>query len=267
MGPGGEFEATAARTAFQTQSPDSPNHYKERKISTNRGKVGKEASPVPSRASVLWVVVVAACLAVSPSAQATAIPYIYTFDEFLEFSGAVPPEGDLPWLIATFDDHGTTGSVDVTLEATNLTDAEFTFEWVLNLNPALDPTLLVFSEEPKTKIGEFTDPTISTGIDTFQADGDGFFDIQFMFSSADGGDKRFGAGEAVEYTIEGPDLTAYSFAFLSEQGGGQGSYLMGAHIGGIGPTDDGSGWVGAVPEPATFSLVLLGGLLIRRPRR
>lgn len=195
-------------------------------------------------------------LVLTPSAQAAVV----TFGASIEFSGATPPEGPVPWLTATFDDYGTSGSVDLMLETTNLIDSEHVKEWLFNLDPALDPTALLFSAPIKT--GTFTDPTLTTSVNAFLANGDGYFDIQLLFSSADGGDKRFGVGEAVEYTIRGiPTLTANSFNFLSYEDGGSGEFPTAAHVGGIGPSGDGSGWV-SVPEPGTLSLLALGGLAV-----
>jgi hypothetical protein len=190
---------------------------------------------------------------------------VVTFELAMEFSGATAPEGPPPWLVVTLDDEGTPGSVDLTLDATGLTDAEYVKEWLLNLDPDLDPNALVFSEPIKT--GMFDNPEINTGENDFMADGDGYFDIQFAFSQADGGDRRFGAGELVQYTISGiPGLTASSFDFLSEEDGNQGEFPTAAHVGAIGPDDDCSGWI-SVPEPTTLSLLLVAGLTLMRRRR
>ena len=140
------------------------------------------------------------------------------------------------------------------------------FESLFNLDPVFDVGNLVFSDPP-TKVGVFTDPTINTGVNVFQADGDGFFDIQILFDNTDGADYRFGVGESVAYTIISTDaITASSFVFLSEaDGGGQGMYPVAAKIGDIGPSDE-SGWI-SVPEPAALSLIALGGLVLMRRRR
>ena len=132
-------------------------------------------------------------LLIPSSARAAAI----TFDLVFEFSGGTAPEGAAPWLTVTLDDGGTPGSVDLTLADTNLTGSEFVFEWELNLDPALDLNALVFSAPTKT--GAFTDPIINTGVDAFMADGDGFFDIQFLFDNTDGAPTRFGVGDSVDY--------------------------------------------------------------------
>jgi len=207
------------------------------------------------------VAVCAAVLLVVGGAGASTI----TFPMSVEFSGGTPPIGASPWLTATFDDGGSAGSVDLTLETTNLTGTEFVFQWTFNLDPALDPTDLEFSAP--TKIGAFANPTVSLGTNAFMADGDGRYDVKVAFENSDGPPTRFGAGDTVIYTITGiPTLTASSFDFLSEPAGGHGPYPTAAHVGAI-PPDGNSGWI-TTPEPAALSLVALGaGLLLGRRRR
>ena len=113
--------------------------------------------------------------------------------------------------------------------------------------------------------GAFTDPAVNTGMDAFQANGDGLFDIQVLFDNSDGDSNRFGVGDSAEYTITGfPALDVESFNFLSAMGGGQGRFRTAAHVGGIGPNDQGSGWI--APEPGTLSLLVLGVACAARRR-
>jgi hypothetical protein len=151
---------------------------------------------------------------------------IVSWDLNIEFSGATPPAGAAPWLRASFDDGGTSGSVTMTLTPLNLVGSEFVRYWYFNLDPALAPTSLVFSAP--VKAGTFTDPVLAVGVNAFQADGDGLYDIELAFANS--GAERFGAGE-VSYTITGiPALTASSFNFLSAPAGGNGPFHTAAHV-------------------------------------
>ena len=204
---------------------------------------------------------------VSATTQATAATL--TLNSEFEFSGATPPASDtLPWLTTKFDDGGGTGSVIVTLTATNLTGSEFVSGWYLNLDPSLKVSDLTFSAP--TKVGSFTTPTISLDTDAYKADGDGKYDILLSFSTSGGATSRFTQGDAISYTITGiPTLTAASFDFLSAPAGGHGPYLHAEHVQGIGAEGAYSGWVTGphAPEPATMSFLALGSLTLLRRRR
>jgi hypothetical protein len=192
------------------------------------------------------------------------------FDSSFEYSSGTPPAGASPWLRATFDDGGKSGSVTLTFAAQNLVGSEFVSNLYFNLDPTLDPTQLVFGSI--TKVGAFDDPTITAGDDAFKAGPDGKFDVQFAFatSGAGGGSHRFGAGESMSLTISGiAGLVANSFNFLSAPDGPIGPYPTAAHVQGIGRDGTGSGWV-TVPEPTGMALagfgaaVLAGGCWRRR---
>jgi hypothetical protein len=204
-------------------------------------------------------------------AQATIITFSSTF----EFSGATAPAGSAPWLKATFDDHNGFGSVDITLVGFNLAATEFATEWDINLDPGLNPLSLVFSAP--TKVGTFTNPVISKGVNAFKADGDGEYDIQIDFDNSGGASNRFGNGESAKYTVTGiPTLNAYSFLFLSNPAGGHGPYHMATHVQGTGGGSQ-SGWVAPdpesfgliVPEPSSWALAMMGasGLALLWRRR
>ena len=209
--------------------------------------------------SALWAMTALLGLATSTHAA------ILTFDHNFEFSGGSQPSGAAPWLRATFDDGGGSGSVTLTFTGLNLVNQEFVRFTYFNLDPAINPASLSFSTP--TKVGAFSDPTIATGTNAFQADGDGLYDIRIEFDNSPPAN-QFGPGEAVTYTITAPGLTANSFNFLSAPAGGSGPFPTAAHVQGIGSSGQFSGWTTQVPEPASLGLTALGALAgLRRRRR
>ncbi len=109
--------------------------------------------------------------------------------------------------------------------------------------------------------------TPSTGVNFFQADGDGFFDIKFLFADTNGPNIKFGSGDEVSFVITSSEvITANSFNFLSVMSGGQGLFFTAAQIQGIGseafPDADESGWIGHVPEPSSAVLLILGAIAL-----
>jgi hypothetical protein len=197
-------------------------------------------------------------LAGARSAQATSV----TFGLDVEFSNGTPPEGSAPWVTITIDDAadavGANG-VRVTISNGGLTDEEFVSEVSLNLDPLLDPTQLVYTAVSTSAVASVT---FLTGVDFFQSDGDGKFDVVLVLPPPPGSfTAKFTGGETIVFDLDyGAPLSAGDFAFGSAPGGGQGTFFAAAHVQGIGLDDEDSGWIGYVPEPATA--VLLGGGLV-----
>lgn len=180
-----------------------------------------------------------------------------TYDLDFEFSGGTPPAGGTPWMTITLDDSFATDSVRVTVSNVGLTGVEFASEVSLNLDPSLDPTQLAFTNVNVAAVGSIT---YSKGVDAFQADGDGKFDILVTLPPPPGGfAAKFSAGETIVFDIGGiTGLTASSFDFTSAPGGGAGTFHAAAHVQGIGAGGEDSGWIGDAPEPGALGLMGIG---------
>lgn len=183
---------------------------------------------------------------------------VVQFDYVFEFSGATAPAGSAPWLTATFDDGGTSGSVVLTLSASGLTGTEFVSAWYFNVDPFANLTSITQTS---------TDPlaTISIGEDGFKADGDGLFDFKIDFAA-----NAFTSGDTAVFAILGTGLLAGAFSAVSALMGGpeSGGLLAAAHVQSIGIDGEDSGWVAAIPIPAALPLFLAAlaglGLVARR---
>lgn len=177
-----------------------------------------------------------------------------------EFSNPDPdPQGPTPWATATFIDVGV-NSVQLTMSTNNLTGNEFIGEWLFNFDPSLTLSNLRIDYNSGTSAS-----SVNTSTDSYQANGDGIYDIQFLFPNS--GDPRFQAGETSVYDITytgGGTMTAWSFNFLSSEGGGKGTYNSAAQVQGI-TANDYSGWIGGmtvVPEPVSSTLFIVGGSIL-----
>ena len=202
------------------------------------------------------ILVLLSVLALSSFWVAPAAAGTLTFEFDTPLPTKVNPDGGAPWLIAVFDDQDTAGSVYLTLTA-NLINDNFIGSVYINLDPAIDPGDLSASVfGPATA----PTPTYSMGTNAYKADGDGYFDFLFSFPTDDA--NRFEGTETITFLLEADGLLASFFAFYSEEGGGEGSWLAAAHIQAI-STDPGSTWVGGtVPVPIPGAVWLLGSGLL-----
>lgn len=185
--------------------------------------------------------------------QASALTFSLNF----EFSGGQAPGGPPPWLTATFTDVAA-DHVIMTLSASGLVASENVSGWYFNVSDAFVGNLTFLDPAP---VGQFDLPTIQQGLNSFQADGDGRYDILFSFTPGGDPSRVFGAGESLAYSISAPGLTAADFNLLSQPAGGHGPFYTAAHIQNTtGPGSGGSGWIAPIPEPSITSLAIMGGL-------
>ena len=224
-------------------------------------------------------------------APANATSYTYNLSSIF---GGFNPGGTAPWLTATINDGGGTGSVTVTMSvSSSLPSGEFVSDVFFNVDPTINPANLSFSNSSGQAAASITH---TTGGNCCNADGGGLYDIDFGFETANNSN-RFTAGESSVYTITATGLTAGSFLFASTVHGGNGTWGAAAHIQGIANTSGGqtcSVFIGSqehggsgsgsssgdcgqlppaeVPEPSVLlllgvGLIAVGGVARRLTRR
>ena len=159
----------------------------------------------------------AALLAATP-AQATTITFFFG----TAFSNSTTPEGPGPWMKGTLDDSVGNGDLLLTLNTDGLTGTEFIDAAYFNLNTAYDPNGLNVAVNSDTTGGSFTGA--STGLNAFQADGDGKYDLLLEFRQSP---PRFSADQTISFLLshDTQNLVLADLAFLSQPAGGSGPYL------------------------------------------
>jgi len=149
-------------------------------------------------------------------------------------------------------ENGPAGSNTVTVTITNV-----------NLNGSMSQLYLNSTLAPFSGTGfacvdcsAVSGLNVSFGDNSFQADGDGRYDILIDISPSS---NLLSAGESISFTLTATGLTSDSFQTLSLDAGGHGPFQAAAHIQQI-PNGTGSGWIADVPEPT--SMMLLGTGLV-----
>lgn len=208
-----------------------------------------------------------ASLALAAGGQgALAATYSYVFSA--EFSGGTPPDATPPWATLSFSD--VAGGVSLSLSLSNLVAPESVKGFYFNFgaNPGDATTTSRLSGLSFTPTGGDAATSINTGLNSYKADGDGYFDIRFNYPPGGG----FDAGDQSLYLISGSSVSAADFNFQSLTGGGNGVWYAAMHVQNTGSSNGASGWVGAsvspIPEPRSYAMLLAGlGLLALWVRR
>jgi hypothetical protein len=212
------------------------------------------------------------CFLILGSLQAQAT--ILTLELDYLFCGAREPAGTAPWLVATFDDKDTPGSVELNLSSEGLVGNEYVDRWHFNLDPLLDPALLSIEADEGNAISatEIIRRGNNEKAPNLRAASSGYYDIVFDFTNenSSNGPSKFNEDLSLNYTISGiVSLSALSFDFLSIPAVGQdkGPFVSAAHVLWIDTHNaESAGWIAdknggtVVPEPAT--MLLLGSGLI-----
>ncbi|MCH7791244.1 MAG: VPLPA-CTERM sorting domain-containing protein [Planctomycetes bacterium] len=185
------------------------------------------------------------------------------FNLNIEFSGASPPAGTAPWVTVSFAQSG----ADVLMTIQNsLINVEFLGTLLINVDPANvdnpSANLPTFVSGVAADLGFFGKAANPSMDNDFKADGDGFFDYRFHWSA-----NTFDGVLTSVYRFD--NMTDSWFNFVSEPGGGQGAFYAAAHIQGIAPNGQESGWIGYIPLPSAAGMAFAGllGLGCVRRRR
>jgi hypothetical protein len=173
-------------------------------------------------------------LAFGPAANAASV----TVDLDYEFSGAANPSSPLKVTI----NESAPDTLTYTLDASALTASEHVKEFYFNLDPFLTPLTwdLTDTTAAWSSYGE--------GLDTFKADGDGFFDYRLVFDSSNAGNRLKGT-EVYSFSITGTGLDITDIVSKSTASGNAkviGGFYLAAHVGGIADVTGApslSGWI------------------------
>lgn len=181
-----------------------------------------------------------------------------TFNLDTEFSGGTAPASPTtPWVTATFSD--IVGGVQLQISNLNLIGTEFVSGFWFNYSGSTPLASLAFANVSGDQYSDLNGNPMT-------ADGGGLYSVHFAYDTA--ASNRFTVGESSTYSILGTGVTTSNFNFLSTPSGGNGTWYAAAHVQNTGIDGTGSGFIGAIPEPETYAMLLAGlGLMAFVARR
>jgi len=214
----------------------------------------------------LFIAVLGATTFATIPAQADTL--IFNLDTV--FSGSITPIGSTPWLSAKVSSTPDPNVLSLAFDVSNLTaNGQYVDSIYMNFqNPNGTAADLNFL---RADINPATSAVQQSATQTFKADGDGFFNLEFDFGQALA-DRFLGGSSAVQFAVFGAPLFPLNVNdFNNTSINGPTPLFIAAHIAGI-PIGDGqtsSVWITtAVPEPSTYlclaSFLGVGAFLMRR---